>query len=205
MPFLKFDEAVELFYQIADCESLHHHNPQICQARSLKVADMIHEKSGIQPRKICAFARHDKPLMVDDNPIVAAAGGWKFHVVPLVPVMWENGDIHEMAFDPTLFDAPVSVNQWRKHIRAEHNSLAKGGLKEGLSPAHNGFMSLTVEFKSPRARQSLYSNFHRAEKGKRVVSLSKAANKYFQRNKAIKRRSFGKSWTTAKSIKQAKK
>ena len=63
---------------------------------------------------------------------VNTMGGWFYHVAATAPVIWENGEAIEMVFDPTLFDAPVSKNQWRKHFGSDHNALAKVALDDSI-------------------------------------------------------------------------
>lgn len=196
---LNFSDAFEVFYQIADTENFHHHNRLICLARSLYIADEIKRLTGVTASKISAFAPTGDMLMPQGQDHVNTMGGWFYHVAATAPVIWENGEAIEMVFDPTLFDAPVSKNQWRKHLGADHNALAKGALEESIYVSNKSYRQLSVDFRSERARRFLYQDCYTplGDK-KRMVSVSGLANRYFERPREIRRRRFAKTWATHK-------
>mgnify|MGYP003707338813 CR=1 FL=1 len=192
--FLEMGQAIELFYRLADRDSMHHHNTNICLARSLNIAEAIEGESGVRAGKLCAFAPEGDMLKVKDNPAVSPMG-WYFHVAATLPIMWENGEIKDLVFDPTLFDAPVDANQWRKKIKADFNGLAGGSLDQSLSVDHPEYRQLTVHFKEKGARQKMYEDgFQPLRRKRRRVFASALADTYFQKPREITRKRFGSSW-----------
>lgn len=196
---LNFSDALEVFYQIADTENFYHYNRLICLARRLYIADEIKRLTGVTASKISAFAPTGDMLMPQGKEFINAIGGLFYHVAATAPVLWESGNTVQMAFNPTLFDAPVSKNQWGKHLGADHNALAKGVLEGSVYVSNKSYRQLSVDFRYERARRFLYQHSYMPLGGqKRVVSVSGLANRYFERPREIRRRRFAKTWTTDK-------
>lgn len=60
--------------------------------------------------------RVDKVWIKGDLYVPEANIGWNFHVAPIVYVEDEKGMIKKMVIDPSLFDKPVTVEEWDHKI-----------------------------------------------------------------------------------------
>ena len=53
---------------------------------------------------------------------------WHYHVAPAVRVRGADGSVHDMVLDPSLFDRPATVEEWRaaQHDTPETKDTAPG-------------------------------------------------------------------------------
>lgn len=95
-----------------------------CYARATEMA-RIAEKENIQMAKI--FAEGLLIAKMDYPKLPAVSWGW--HVAPMVYVKKKSGLIVKMVFDPSLFDKPVSEEEWLKRMESTDDS--KGYVLQG--------------------------------------------------------------------------
>jgi len=87
-----------------------------CSARAhLMIRDM--QAHGIQAGKVWAFPP-------GQGQSLAPSGGihWRYHVAPVVHVHSAHGDV-PMVIDPSLFNRPVTVAEWRQHQKTTAGHL----------------------------------------------------------------------------------
>ncbi len=109
-------EASALFAQMAGQQDIaFRYVIDGCYARTHLMMRRMQAR-GIQARKVWSFARAPQELIHIKTPLVR--GGhvdWDYHVAPVVAVRYSNG-VFNMVIDPSLFKAPVTVDDW-KHVQ----------------------------------------------------------------------------------------
>jgi uncharacterized Zn-binding protein involved in type VI secretion len=84
-----------------------------CYARAHLMAQRM-QQLGVTPGKVWSFASgQDDPLWVNTPHDPSGSVEWGYHVAPTVPVRGSDGVVRDMVMDPSLFDHPVSIDQWR--------------------------------------------------------------------------------------------
>jgi len=54
------------------------------------------------------------PALIVDTPNVPGGKvAWVYHVAPIVDVQGDDGVVRTMVIDPSIFDHPVTVDEWR--------------------------------------------------------------------------------------------
>ncbi len=202
--FLTMQEAIEVFYELADDEKLLHFvTEEGCASRAFKV-DLHFKLMGFQsPDVIYAFAKEGEVLVVENDVRMqekSGIGGWRYHVAISLPVELEGGAIVDLVFDPSLFDGPVTKKQWAKEMNAHRHMLRSdssykpvrviGRLTEECSHIELGgqrdFGYFSYKYKKTQTHD------------RRVVGVSQICNSFFAANREldIKRKRFGNTWTT---------
>ncbi|MDQ2899898.1 MAG: protein-glutamine glutaminase family protein [Acidobacteriota bacterium] len=111
--------ASELFRQMAEQKDIAFGYPKDgCYARAHIMLKRMQDRDAT-PGKVWTFAgSRTDPLWVNSSnykdPIV-----WGYHVAPTIPVRDENGVVRDMVIDPSMFDHPVTIDEWKK---AQHDS-----------------------------------------------------------------------------------
>ena len=83
-----------------------------CYARAHLMAEDI-KKAGGDVGKVCAFAKDGAdPLHANTPNDPAGYVKWKYDVAPTVPVKGADGKEAKMVIDPSLFDKPVTIQEW---------------------------------------------------------------------------------------------
>ena len=118
-------EALELFDKIADDRFLNFSARRDgCFARA-HILCKYWDLEGYQAHK--AWINHDLAIGVQLRPTRLTTRYdrfyWGWHVTAATPVKLENGEIEIMIFDPTIFDGPVTANEWRDAIFSKSESL----------------------------------------------------------------------------------
>lgn len=202
--FLTMEEAVEAFYEIADNERLLHFVTENgCAPRAYKI-DLYFKLEGLQPSMVFAFAQEDKYLVVDDDRRMQRrtdCGGWRYHVAITIPVELEGGAIANLIFDPSLFDGPVTKKQWVNKINA-HAHMVRSDMTHREVKAM-GNVAQEVHYLDLGGQRD-FAHFQLKYKetqthDRRVVSVSKICNHFFANRKDLRRKRFGKTWTTSRT------
>lgn len=108
-PALSLDRALELFDELADMEDIAFGYPQDgCYARAHIMCQRMLD-AGLTPRKAWAFE--------DENYLVVKSHDgkdvtWWYHVAPALSIRTPEGTVQDFVFDPSLFDGPVSLEEW---------------------------------------------------------------------------------------------
>lgn len=101
-----------------------------CYARAHLMAKRF-EAEGVRVDKV--WIKGDL-YIPESKPLIQ----WSFHVAPIVYVKDTNGNIQKMVIDPSLFERPVSVEEWDKNIS---KSTIRGSVVTGFPfPENSAFM-----------------------------------------------------------------
>ena len=195
LPFLTEQEAVELFYELADRQDIPHFAPDGCAERCFHITEILKNR-GLTTSSVLAVAGSDfKKIRVDYLDSMRRMGGWKYHVAPTVQVMRENGDIATLVIDPALFDGPVTVKQWKKVLKSDFDHMSQ---PQPGKPYRIAGMNMEADIK--RNRRDVEKTYARMEKyrseNKRFVAKSAFNTAVFNQNRNMKRPKFGQTWTT---------
>ena len=90
------------------------------------------------PSKVWAFAASATDLLwieTPDHPDGRVQ--WGYHVAPIFWVQGPEGAAHAMVLDPLLFDAPVTVEEWRDALH-DTPTLVQTAPGESPLPARGG-------------------------------------------------------------------
>ncbi len=108
--------ASELFNKAAAMKDIAwKYTPDGCYARAHLMARRF-EAEGV---------RVDKVWIKGDLAVPEAGVRWNFHVAPILYVENEKGQIQKMVIDPSLFDKPVTVEEWDNKMK---KGTAKGSV-----------------------------------------------------------------------------
>jgi hypothetical protein len=101
-----------------------------CYARAHLMARRF-EAEGVRVDKV--WIKGDL-YIPDTEPLIK----WNFHVAPLVYVKNANGEIQKMVIDPSLFDEPVTVEEWDDKMS---KNTIRGSIVTGFPfPENSAFM-----------------------------------------------------------------
>lgn len=89
-----------------------------CFARATAMA-RIAEKSDIQMGKVFAEGLLQAKTKLEKMPIAF----WNWHVAPIVHVKKADGSIELQVFDPSIFDKPVTVDEWISKMMVPANGI----------------------------------------------------------------------------------
>lgn len=104
---IKLDRATELFNKAKNMKDIAwNYKVDGCYARAHLMARRF-EAEGV---------RVDKVWISGDLSVPEENINWNFHVAPIVYVEDEKGKIIKMVIDPSLFNKPVTVDEWDKKI-----------------------------------------------------------------------------------------
>ncbi len=114
---LSSDEAMEIFQALKDDEENSFDSPlDACFARAHRMAQVMDERDIISGK---AFVEGE--LFVDTK---FGELGWSYHAASLVMVK-HKGVLTPTIMDPTLFDRPVSYEEWKKLLIQKPKSKLK--------------------------------------------------------------------------------
>lgn len=100
---ITMDRANQLFKKATNMKDIAwKYKPDGCYARAHLMARRF-EAEGV---------RVDKVWIKGDLYVPGTQIRWNFHVAPIVYVKNEQGKIQKMVIDPSLFDKPVTVEEW---------------------------------------------------------------------------------------------
>lgn len=94
-----------------------------CYARATAMA-RIAQKQGLTMGKVFTTGMLQVKTGNPAYPLVQ----WGWHVAPTINVRTEDGQVQRMVFDPSLFDRPVTVEEWNQRMLDEVPP-EKGGFK----------------------------------------------------------------------------
>jgi len=84
-----------------------------CYARAHLMVQRM-QQLGATPGKVWSFAGSPTdPLWVTTPNDPAGYVTWGYHVAPTVPVQQPDGTVQDMVIDPSIYDHPVPVGQWK--------------------------------------------------------------------------------------------
>ena len=105
-------QSDRLFRAFVADKSIPFKHPQDgCFARASAMAK-IAEGQSVSMGKIYV----EGALQIENDDPAARLVQWGFHVAPLAYVKSKDGDSRLMIFDPSLFDHPVPVNEWKNRM-----------------------------------------------------------------------------------------
>jgi hypothetical protein len=88
-----------------------------CYARAHLMCRRM-QRRGLRPAKVWAFAlSKNEPLYVRTRNRPKGYVTWGWHVAPILPVRLKNGKQRWYVIDPSLFNGPVTIAQWRDKQR----------------------------------------------------------------------------------------
>lgn len=100
---ISMDRAAELFKKAQKMDDIAwKYKPDGCYARAHLMARRFEEEG----------VRVDKVWIKGDLSVPEANIRWNFHVAPIVYVEDDKGQIKKMVIDPSLFEKPVTVEEW---------------------------------------------------------------------------------------------
>lgn len=106
-------QALRLFDDLAAMPDMSFGYPeQGCYARAHLMCRKL-EKLGVTPRKVWAFKEDKKSFHVR---FLKEGREWRFHVAPVISVRLPNKTARNMVMDPSIFDGPATIGEWRKAI-----------------------------------------------------------------------------------------
>lgn len=116
-----FDRALEIFDEIAAMGNIAFGFPdEGCFSRAHLMVRTMYEM-GLTPKKAWAFEPENGDLLVK------LANGkqitWWSHVAAALPVEMPDGKVVDLVFDPSMFDGPVTLQQWGKAMNAPHYNI----------------------------------------------------------------------------------
>ena len=120
---------------------------------------------------------------------------WWYHVSPTLPVRGEDGSVCDLVFDPSLFDGPVTLEEWGQIMRASPEKLEIASY--GASPkGHAGEYcpNTPIDDSTDRDAESTMKNYLTCQqKGQRTVFNSHIRQQLVQTQK-IRFPIEGKTW-----------
>lgn len=99
-----------------------------CYARATEMAAMA-EGQDISMGKVYAEGKLQVKIANKKHPVVQ----WGWHVAPVVFVEQPDGKTELMVFDPSLFDRPVTVEEW-KNVMLYEPTEDGPGVAKGFKP-----------------------------------------------------------------------
>lgn len=106
-----------------------------CYARAHLMVERM-QALGVTPGKAWTFASgHGDPLWVDTPNVPEGKVEWGYHVAPTVPVRGTDGTVRDMVIDPSMYDHPVTVDQWSKD---QHDTPRVVQTAPGEAPTSRG-------------------------------------------------------------------
>jgi hypothetical protein len=82
-----------------------------CYARAHLMVQRM-QQMGLTPGKVWSFANPDA-LHANTPNHPDGYVNWGYHVAPTVPVQQPDGTVQDMVVDPSMFDRPVTIDEWR--------------------------------------------------------------------------------------------
>lgn len=112
---LDMGKAIALFDELADRSDIPHGYMRTgCFERSVIMVDLMLE-AGYKPERVWAHNKTDGAIIYQSEDGEMAA--WGYHVAPALKIETELGKDETIVFDPAIFDGPVRIDQWQKHMR----------------------------------------------------------------------------------------
>lgn len=135
---IEADWAAAIFAEFAAAEDLALRFPADgCYARTHIMVQRLLD-DGLIPSKVWAFAASAADLLWMEAPNHPAGRvQWGYHVAPVLVVRKPDGETSHMVFDPILFDAPVSVEEWRSAVH-DTPTVVRTALGEPPLPVRGG-------------------------------------------------------------------
>lgn len=116
---LSTEKAKQLFQKLAlDPKNNFSHVNDHCYIRAHKMAKLA-EQDHIQMGKV--FIEGTLQVLTDKSPSGKVKLGW--HVAPVAYVISLTGKRELMVFDPTFFNEPTPVDQWKKKFKHDSRNL----------------------------------------------------------------------------------
>ncbi len=108
-----------------------------CYARAHLMSQRM-QKMGLSFGKAWTFA-HDAadPLWVNTPNHPAGKVEWGYHVAPTTPVKGNDGIVRNMVMDPSMFNRPVTVEEW-KDAQHDHPYVVQTAPGQPPIPASGG-------------------------------------------------------------------
>src|SRR5262245_9780041 len=118
-------EANKLFKELASQKHIPFDFPDdCCYSRAHEMCRIMNDK-GVKCGKVWNYA-HNYPrggleAVTPNHP--DGHVNWCYHVAPTVKVQGGDGKTKDMVMDPSLFDKPVTVGEWKKRQQDETSKI----------------------------------------------------------------------------------
>lgn len=140
---ISVDQANRLFQKFAKTKRIPFRYPiDGCYARATEMA-RIAEQENIHMGKIFVEGN----LQVKTESAMYPTVQWGWHVAPVAYVRSRHGTLTLMVFDPSLFDRPVSVEEWKDKMMHETPDFKPAIQKEYYSSRFQMFRNLRERYK----------------------------------------------------------
>lgn len=150
-------QVVELFDWLADMKDIsHHYTRDGCYARTHVMCKKMMEKNYTALK---AWAFHEENHLA--APLAnGSLGEWYFHVAPALVARMPDGKTEKLVLDPALFGGPVTLEEWRKTIRAdkEYTCVAPFG-KPPFNRKHDYNSSTSTTPETDQKALTLLANY----------------------------------------------
>jgi len=118
---VRFDRALEIFDEIAAMGNIAFGFPdEGCFSRAHMMVRQLYEM-GETPKKAWAFEPEGGDLLVKLSNGKEIT--WWSHVAAALPVEMPDGKVLDLVYDPSMFNGPVTLQQWGKAMGAPPHNL----------------------------------------------------------------------------------
>jgi hypothetical protein len=117
--------ALRIFDKFADNKKLAFNNAEDgCYARAHFMCIESLKTFGVNVQKIWVEASQYQILKFK-TPNMPRPHGWGYHVAPLFKVRMPDLTVHDLVFDPALFDGPAGIETWKNAMHGSDYAAIK--------------------------------------------------------------------------------
>jgi hypothetical protein len=174
---LSMKEAYEFFCDLADKRTMAWGYVRVSCYPKAYLACEEALRRGHHPMKAWAFARDKDHPISGQHPSGGAFNWDRYHVAMALPVDMEKGRSEKMVFDPTLFDAPVTLEEWRTTIGADADRVDILDYKSPVPSSLTGSSEIRADHSvgmTAQAQSKLMSWWSAEPDGERLVHPSRS-------------------------------
>lgn len=117
---VSLERAVEIFDTLAANKDIAFAHPEGCYARAELMCHELFDMN-VTPKRAWAFKGESqlRNIRADGKTIA-----WGFHVAPALSVAMPDGKTQDLVLDPSLFDGPVTLQDWARGMKAGDDPLS---------------------------------------------------------------------------------
>lgn len=205
---VKLQTAIDLFDQLADMDDIAFgYAKDGCYARAhIMCRRMI--DADLTPSK----AWSSDGLEDGSDLVVNCEDGsevkWGWHVAPALPVILDDGSVIDMVFDPSLFDGPVSTEEWASIMNTskEKVSVAAFGSAPPGQGGNYGLWANMNDNTDKEAAATMVSYLGHQKANQRTVFPSQSRQQMIETQQLPSSQSqlCGRTWKTGQNPSQIK-